>query len=101
MTDVGYEQLFNGKDLTGWFATPRMYGRIWPDGPTVIETYPGVPRDYNEQAAIHPARWSVEDGAIVGRQDSPGSGWGGYLVTERKFGDFELLLEAKPDWPAD
>jgi hypothetical protein len=43
----------------------------------------------------------VEDGAIVGRQDPPGSGWGGYLITERAFGDFELRMEANPDWPAD
>jgi hypothetical protein len=35
------------------------------------------------------------------RQDSPGSGWGGYLVSEETFGDFELIVESNPDWPAD
>ena len=45
--------------------------------------------------------WTVEDGAIVGRQDAPGSGWGGYLVSEETYGDFELIVEANPDWPAD
>ncbi|UJW86526.1 3-keto-disaccharide hydrolase [Devosia sp. SL43] len=102
MGDNGFTSIFNGVDLTGWFATPRTYGEMWPGGPTVQEKAPDhFPADYNEQAAKHPAVWTVEDGVIVGRQDSPGSGWGGYLVTERKYGDFELMFEANPDWPAD
>jgi hypothetical protein len=100
--ESGFEPLFNGEDLSGWFPTPRMYQEMWPGGPTVLEVMPDVfPADYNERAAEHPAAWSVEDGAIVGRQESPGCGWGGYLVSEQVFGDFELRLEAKPDWPAD
>ena len=100
--DDGFASLFNGRDLTGWFATPRSYGEMWPGGPTINELYPGMfAEDYNERAAEHPAVWTVEDGAIVGRQDTPGSGWGGYLVSERTYGDFELILEANPDWPAD
>jgi hypothetical protein len=51
--DEGYEMLFNGKDLSGWFAT-------------------GV------------ARWSVEEGTLLGR-DGPG-----HLFTEGTFEDFEL-----------
>jgi Domain of Unknown Function (DUF1080) len=98
----GFASLFNGKDLAGWFATPRTYDEMWPGGPDVLEKYSDVfPADYNERAAEHPAVWAVEQGAIVGRQDSPGSGWGGYLVSKRRFGDFELIVEAKPDWPAD
>src|SRR5690606_17272608 len=27
--------------------------------------------------------------------------YGGFLITDDSFGDFELTLEAKPDWPAD
>ena len=101
-TDDGFVSLFNGRDLTGWRATPRTYGEMWPGGPTIQQIRPGMfPDDYNERAAEHAAVWTVEEGAIVGRQDSPGSGWGGYLVSERTFGDFELLLEANPDWPAD
>ena len=100
--EQGFVPLFNGRDLTGWFPTPRTYSELWPGGPTVAEAAPGLfPDDYNEQAAEHPAVWTVEDGAIVGRQDAPGSGWGGYLVSEETFGDFELILEANPDWPAD
>jgi hypothetical protein len=49
----------------------------------------------------HTGRWVVEDGAIVGGQEPPGSGLGAYLQTEEKFGDFELELDARPDWPID
>jgi hypothetical protein len=93
--------LFDGSTLDGWFAAPRTYGTIRPGGPHVLDVVPELPRDYNERAAEHPAVWTVEDGAIVGRQDPEAPGWGGYLVTERTYGDFELELEMKPDWPAD
>lgn len=43
--------------------------------------------------------WKVLDGVIVGGQDPPGLG--SYLVTDETFGDFELQIEARPDWPAD
>src|SRR6059058_5871324 len=42
--------------------------------------------------------WQVEDGTITGEQDPPGSGNGGILLTDRKFGDFELSIDLKPDW---
>ncbi|MFT4550546.1 MAG: hypothetical protein ACI9MB_004523, partial [Verrucomicrobiales bacterium] len=42
--------------------------------------------------------WLAEDGTITGAQDPPGSGNGGILLTDEKFGDFELRLEIKPDW---
>jgi hypothetical protein len=38
----------------------------------------------------------VEDSAIVLRQHPYGQG--GLLMTDRKYGNFELFLEAKPDW---
>ena len=66
--------LFDGKSLTGWHTNPEPIGH-------------GTG-----------GRWSVEDGAIVGEQDPPGSGNGGILLTDRKFGDFELVLDMKPDW---
>jgi hypothetical protein len=70
---------------------PRSPGEPWPS------------RDSEEwrRADGSRGRWTVEDGAIVGRQDPPGSGLGGYLVSDDLFGDFELVFEARPDWPAD
>ena len=99
--EVGFTALFNGRDLTGWVAKPRIYGTTYPGGPLLTDIVDAIPVDYNESSARHPARWTVEDGAIVGRQDSPGSGWGGALLSERTFVDFDLRLEMRPDWPAD
>ncbi|MET7338480.1 DUF1080 domain-containing protein [Nonomuraea sp. NPDC005650] len=99
--DGGFVPLFDGSTLKGWHAAPRVYGSLYPGGPHVHEVLAerGVEPPYEPEK--HPAVWTVEDGAIVGRQDEPGSGYGGYLVSDRAFGDFELSLEAKPDWPAD
>jgi len=71
----GFESLFNGKDLTGW------------------KRHEGLPGE------VTGGRWTVEDGAIVGMQEPPGHG--GFLTTLRKFRDFELMIEAKIDWPFD
>ena len=69
-----YISLFDGNTLRGWHKNPA---RI-PHGTGGI--------------------WVVEDGAISGEQDPPGSGNGGILLTDQKFGNFELLIDIKPDW---
>lgn len=57
MTREGFVSLFNRRDLSGWFATTRSYGTLWPGGPTIQELRPGMfPDDYNDRAADHPAR---------------------------------------------
>ncbi|MGK0186588.1 MAG: hypothetical protein ACI9R3_002371 [Verrucomicrobiales bacterium] len=66
--------LFNGKSLDGWHKNPNKIGH-------------GTG-----------GHWQVEDGAITGEQDPPASGNGGILLTNEKFGDFELLIDIKPDW---
>jgi hypothetical protein len=99
--DDGFVPLFDGSTLKGWHAVPRVYGSLYPGGPHVHEFLAERSFEPPHEPEKHPAVWTVEDGAIVGRQDEPGSGYGGYLVSDRAFGDFELSLEAKPDWPAD
>jgi hypothetical protein len=74
----GWIALFNGKDLSGWHTNPEK----------IVHGTGG--------------RWSVEPGGVLaGEQDPPGSGNGGILLTDRKFGDFELELEMKPNWGSD
>jgi 3-keto-disaccharide hydrolase len=73
----GYIPLFDGKTLNGWHKNPQKIGH-------------GTG-----------GKWEVKDGAIVGEQDPPNSGNGGILLTDRKFSDFELLLEMNPDWGID
>ena len=75
--DGDFIQLFDGKTLNGWHVNPE---KIWHGTG---------------------GRWTVEEGAIVGEQDPPGSGNGGILLTDQKFADFELHLEIKPDWGVD
>ena len=65
--------LFDGETLEGWVTRGGRY-------------------DGN-------ARWTVEDGAIVGRQ-GPGKS-GGLLYTERYYEDFIVSLETRIDYPFD
>ncbi len=70
----GWITLFDGKTLKGWHKNPEKIGH-------------GTG-----------GHWFVKAGEIVGEQDPPGSGNGGILLTDRKFGDFELMIDMKPDW---
>lgn len=72
--DAGFRPLFDGDSLAGWHVNRERIGH-------------GTG-----------GRWTARDGAIVGEQDPPGSGNGGILLTDEQFGDFELLIDAKPDW---
>jgi hypothetical protein len=66
-----FTPIFNGRDLTGWHVSRTTHHG----------TTPSV---------------TVEDGAIVMRQHPYGQG--GLLLTDRKYRNFELYLEARPDW---
>jgi hypothetical protein len=74
----GWIVLFDGKSLDGWHKNPEKIGH-------------GTG-----------GHWSVEPGGVLaGEQDPPGSGNGGILLTDRKFGNFELSIEMKPNWGSD
>jgi len=72
--DEKWISLFDGKSLTGWHKNPEKIGH----GTGGI--------------------WKVEEGVITGEQDPPGSGNGGILLTDRKFKNFEVQIDLKPDW---
>ncbi len=76
-TAAGEELLFDGKSLKGWHKPPKK----------ISHGSGGL--------------WTVEDGVLTCEQDPPGSGNGGMLLTDRKFSDFELTLELRPDWGPD
>ncbi len=73
--EEGYRPLFDGASLKGW--TPRT----------------------RSQARPSLGKWTVQDGVIVGGQDPQGAG--SNLVSDEAFDDFEVVIEARPDWPAD
>jgi hypothetical protein len=86
--------LFNGKTLAGWHAVPRLPMPQWPGGPE-----PGKNTPEYKIAASTCGHWEVIDGAITGTQEI--RGYGGYLLTDETFADFEISYEARPDWPVD
>jgi hypothetical protein len=79
-TETGFTPIFDGKTLTGWHASTQTG---------------------HSSASKHQSggRWVVENGVITGSQDIPGNG--GILITDEKFGDFEVVLEMNNDFGPD
>ncbi len=80
----GFMNLFNGKDLSGWFGRstddPRPLSIMTP---SELEAHQKkTMEDVNQH-------WSVKDGILVN------DGHGLFLTSKRNFGDFELMLEYK------
>lgn len=92
----GFRSLFDGKTLAGWHAMPRPQG-----GKPPKNAKPGDKDSFYARALKSRGSWTVRDGVLIGGQDPPGSGLGGYLVSDDAFGDFELLIDARPDWAVD
>jgi hypothetical protein len=67
----GFTPIFNGKDLKGWHISRTNHHGSTPNV-------------------------FVENGTIVLKQNP--FGMGGILLTDKKYKDFELYLEANPDW---
>src|SRR5262245_7564313 len=98
-----FRSLFDGKSLAGWHQKPRiMPARIAAGLPA------RSPFEKANDASL--GRWEVRDGMILGGQAEQRTvhpqqkvdwGFGGWLMTDEKFGDFELLVDAHPDWPCD
>jgi hypothetical protein len=73
-SDEGFQPIFDGRTLDGWHVSSK--------------TGHGTG-----------GRWVVQDGAIVGSQDKPGNG--GIVITDRQYGDFEVIVEMKNDFGPD
>jgi len=56
-------------------------------------------KDMNSFNQIGDSNWRVEDGAIIGSQDMPGNG--GLIITDKQYGDFEVVLEMRNDFGPD
>ncbi|MBI4605924.1 MAG: DUF1080 domain-containing protein [Planctomycetes bacterium] len=100
---VGLQDSHAGPGSTIEYRNVRIQ-RLGPDG--TIQGFTPLSRDSKGWRTIRTGhgtggRWVLEDGAWVGEQDPPGSGNGGVNATEALYGDFELVLEAKPDWGCD
>lgn len=72
--DSGFVSIFDGKTLDGWHISSQTgHGKG--------------------------GRWVVEKGALVGSQDRPGNG--GIILTDKPYGDFEVVLEMSNDFGPD
>ena len=69
-----FERLDNGVDFTGWQRSTTNH-----HGPA--------------------AGWTVEDGAMTGRQTA--GNLGGIMMTNKSYKDLEVVLEVKIDWGCD
>jgi hypothetical protein len=70
----GFTSLFNGKDLSGWHVSKTNHHGTTPD-------------------------YRVVHGLIVGTQEPIGKG--GILLTDKRYKNFEVYMEVKPDWGND
>lgn len=105
-----FKPLFDGQSLAGWHSAPRIGVPRTADAALASAgKLPGKGALATAQGKAQ-GRWSVRDGTIVGGQDErrvihreDGADWGlgSWLMTDATYGDFELLLDARPDWPCD
>ncbi len=87
----GFTPLFNEKDLSGWHGdggqgNPAALSKLSPDEAKKKQDA------WNADAKAH---WSVQNGELVN------DGHGAFLVTDKKFADFELLIDYKTVARAD
>lgn len=80
LDNTGFTTIFEGKDLKGWHVSAQT----------------GHSRASMNKSG---GKWVVEDGAIVGSQDIPGNG--GIILTDKSYGDFEVIVEMKNDYGPD
>jgi hypothetical protein len=78
--DAGFVSVFDGRTLRGWHVSPQTCHS----------------RASKNQSG---GKWVVEEGAIVGSQDIPGNG--GIIITDKKYGNFEVVLEMNNDFGPD
>ena len=72
--DEGFVSIFDGKTLDGWHIS-------------------------SQTGHGSGGQWVVEEAAIVGSQDKPGNG--GIVITDKHYGDFEVIVEMKNDYGPD
>lgn len=79
-SDEGFETIFDGKTTKGWTVSAKT-------------------GHSNASKNKSGGKWEVVDGAITGTQDIPGNG--GIILTEKQYGDFEVVLEMNNDFGPD
>lgn len=86
----GFHAIFNGKDLEGWHGMPHFDPRDLARMPEDMRK-----KQIDEWTADAKQHWSVENGDLVN------DGHGAYLVTDKDYTDYELLIDYRTVPKAD
>jgi hypothetical protein len=78
--DDGFVSIFDGKTLEGWHVSAKT-------------------GHSSKSKNTSGGRWFVENGAMTGSQDIPGNG--GIIITDKAYGNFEVVLQMKNDFGPD
>ena len=79
---------------------PCLFGQGVPQGFTNIMPAPDLKGWHVSQVNHHGnTPWKVENGVLTGTQDKEGNG--GIVLTDKKYKNFEVYLEMKPDFGCD
>ena len=78
--DDGFVSIFDGKSLDGWHISAKS-------------------GHSNKSKNKTGGTWTVKDGYITGTQDEPGNG--GLIISDKKYKNFEVVLEMKNDFGLD
>jgi Domain of Unknown Function (DUF1080) len=78
--DSGFVTIFDGKSLDGWKVSAKT-------------------GHSNKSKNTSGGKWEAKDGVMLGSQDIPGNG--GIIITEKAYGDFEVILEMNNDFGPD
>src|SRR5512133_2135103 len=87
---AGFQPLWNGKDLSGWWGAST-------ENPRVYMALPAEELEKKKNASLEDIQkhWSAQNGELVN------DGHGLYLTTDRFYGNFELLIDYKTVPKAD
>jgi hypothetical protein len=77
---AGFVTIFDGRSMTGWTVSAKSRHSATSGNKTG-------------------GNWQIRDGALVANQDTPGNG--GLFITDRKYGDFEVVLDMRNDFGMD
>jgi len=86
----GFHAIFNGQDLEGWHGMPHFDPRDLARMPEDMRK-----KQIDEWTADAKQHWSVENGELVN------DGHGAYLVTDKDYTDYELLIDYRTVPKAD
>ncbi|MDZ4685690.1 MAG: DUF1080 domain-containing protein [Planctomycetaceae bacterium] len=80
LDNSGFVTVFDGKSLDGWHISAQT----------------GHSRATGNKSG---GKWVIVDGTITGSQDVPGNG--GIVLTDKAYGDFEVIVEMRNDYGPD